>query len=279
MDTLPSATSSLQAHSTAGMYPENSKKDVEFSDEGIPSSPQTPSEKVHLVFEKSVTEVGPKDKFRVDYLRRLSDQKVWVPTEQRSPKHQSLLIFDWDDTLMYSTFLLHGTQRGVSAATKKHLQNIEKRAYELLSTAMGLGQTVIITNAMEGWVEDCVARYMPSLKEVLQKIPVISARTTQEPECGPQISQWKKRAFLQLGEQFDKKLITNLVSVGDSNFEMEAVHFLGDQFCNSLVKTVKLQESPTPEELMKELDLLTPKFQKIVERGISMKIRLERRAV
>jgi hypothetical protein len=45
-----------------------------------------------------------------------------------------------------------------------------------------------------------------------------------------------------------------------------------------LVKTVKLQESPTPEELMKELDLVVPKFKQIVEKGINMKIRLERRA-
>jgi hypothetical protein len=270
---------SLAAQTAAPTHLEHSKKDVESSNEGIPSSPQNPSEKVHLIFEKSVAEVGTKDKFRVDYLRRLSGEKVWVPTEHRSPKHQSLLIFDWDDTLMYSTFLIHGSQRGVSAVTKKHLQNIEKRAYELLNIASGLGRTVIITNAMEGWVEECVERYMPSLKDVLQKVRIISARSTQEPECGPQISQWKRRAFLKLGEEYDKKTITNLVSVGDANYEMEAVHFLGEQFCNSLVKTVKLQESPTPEELMKELDLLTPKFQKIVERGISMKIRLERRAV
>jgi hypothetical protein len=83
---------------------------------------------------------------------------------------------------------------------------------------------------------------------------------------------------LELGRQMDKHTITNLVSVGDANYEMEAVHVLGQEFSRSLVKTVKLQESPTPEELMKELDLVVPKFKQIVEKGINMKIRLERRA-
>lgn len=258
-----------------------------ISDEGLSksdlldadSSPQTPSELVHvdLVFEKSVHEIGSKDNFRVEYLRRLSSEKVWVPPAQRSPKYQSLIIFDWDDTLMYTSFLLHGMQRKVSEATNRQLENIEKAARNLLETALGLGHTFIITNAQKGWVEDCVERYMPSLKDVLQKVPIISARSTQE-AYSPNLSHWKKRAFLEVGRQLNKEMITNLVSIGDSNYEMEAVHLLGQEFSRSLVKTVKLQESPTPEELMKELDLIVPKLQKIVDRAVNMTVRLERKA-
>jgi len=251
------------------------------SDEDPAQSPNTPPEKSPLVFEHDVNDIKAKDikdKFRVQYLTKLSHEKVWVPKEQRPPTHQTLIVFDWDDTLMYTTFLLHGKGRAVTPATARHLQNIERTAYALLEKAMGLGTTVIVTNAQEGWVEECVKWHMPSMKPLLRKVPVISARTLHETECSD-VGQWKNRAFLELGKQLslDPEMITNLVSVGDSNFEMEAAHLLGEQFPHSLLKTVKLKERPSCEELMKELDLITPKFQIMVERAHNMKIRLERR--
>lgn len=253
--------------------------DVQSKDSDASSQGQMlPANKVPLVFETAVMDVQPKDKIRVEYLRKLSDHKVWVPADKRPPKHQTLIIFDWDDTLMYTSFLLHGMSHGVTPATRQHLQNIERASYNLLEMALGLGHTFIITNAQEGWVEECVARNMPSMRKILERVPVISARTNHEADC-TNLNQWKKRAFLELGKQLDKETITNLVSVGDSNFEMDAVHLLGQQFSRSLIKTVKLQESPNPEELMKELDLIVSKFRKIVEKATNMKIRLERRAV
>jgi hypothetical protein len=230
---------------------------------------------VPLVFQTTVPNVRPKDKVRVEYLRKLSDNRVWVPAEKRPPKHQSLIIFDWDDTLMYSSFISHGCPGGVSAATKQHLLKIESAAYDLLDMALGLGHTFIITNASEGWVQDCVSRYMPSLKVVLERIPVISARSRHESACS-NLSQWKQCAFLDLGNKLDKEIITNLVSVGDSNFEMDAAQILGQQFSRSLIKTVKLKESPTAEELMKQLALIVRNFKNIVEKATNMAIRLER---
>jgi len=90
------------------------------------------------------------------------------------------------------------------------------------------------------------------------------------------LKQWKQLAFLELGKKLDKEIITNLVSVGDSKFEMDAAHLLGQQFTRCFIKTVKLRESPTPETLMKELDLIVSKFDKIVLKDTNMKIHLER---
>jgi len=233
-------------------------------------------EAAHLVFEQNVQGVQAKDKVRMGYLRKLSGEGVWVPPEQRAPKHQDLIIFDWDDTLMYTSFLLRQKGAPIRPETLKHLERIEKAAYTLLETAVGLAQTFIITNAMEGWVEQCVAQHMPSLKKLLKRVPVISARSTQEGE-GYQVSQWKNQAFMELGKRFDSQTITNVLSMGDSNYEMEAAHVLGEQFPQSVIKTVKMQESPSPEELMKQLDMIVPKFQAIVEKASNMKIRLERK--
>jgi len=245
-------------------------------DEYLTPSPRSLVEKVPLVFEQPISGVEAKDKFRVEFLRRLSDEKVWIPKEKRAPDHQTLIIFDWDDTLFYTSYLHHKRNYRNDAAIQQQLQSIEKSAYDILDLALGLGQTFIITNAQEGWVEECVDKYMPSLRGMIQKLPIISARSNHERESA-HLSEWKNRAFCELGKQLDSQTITNLVAVGDSNFEMEAVHLLGQQFSRSLIKTVKLRECPSPEELMKELVLIGSKFQTIVERAANMKIRLERK--
>jgi len=91
------------------------------------------------------------------------------------------------------------------------------------------------------------------------------------------VSQWKVKAFLEMGRQLHSELVTNLVSIGDSNFEHDAAHVLGSQFSHSLIKTVKLQERPSPQEQTKELDLLAPKLKTIVEKACNLKVRLERK--
>ena len=60
-------------------------------------------------------------------------------------------------------------------------------------------------------------------------------------------------AFLQVQNKLQLEAVTNLVSVGDSHIEMDAVHLLGRSFAHALVKTVKLWERPTPYELQKQV--------------------------
>ena len=62
-------------------------------------------------------------------------------------------------------------------------------------------------------------------------------------------SSWQVQNKLHL------EAVTNLVSVGDSHIEMDAVHLLGRSFAHALVKTVKLWERPTPYELQKQLEV------------------------
>jgi hypothetical protein len=106
---------------------------------------------------------------------------------------------------------------------------------------------------------------------------VISARTKFEQEYPGEVSQWKIQAFLEVQRQLDCQIITNLVSVGDSNFEMDAVHVMGREFEEAFVKTIKFREHPSPEELYKQLELITQKFERIVEGARNFKIGLERK--
>lgn len=231
------------------------------------------------IFEMNMEALRVKDDFRVQYLQKLSYQKAWVPRAQRPPKHQTVVIFDWDDTLLCTSYLNMRQGQALSPLIERHLRGIEAADRKLLELAMRLGQTFIITNAMNGWVEYSAAQYVPDLLPVLQRINIISARGKYENLYPGEVGKWKVNAFLEVQRELDSQIITNLISLGDSNFEMDAVHIMGKEFAQALVKTIKFRENPSPEELLKQLELVAQKFEKIVENARNLKIGLERKWV
>ncbi|EER15790.1 conserved hypothetical protein, partial [Perkinsus marinus ATCC 50983] len=71
-------------------------------------------------------------------------------------------------------------------------------------------------------------------------------------------------AFLSVRQALNSQVITNLVSLGDSNIEMDAIHVMGNEFSQALIKTIKFRENPSPDELAKQLELVYQKFDKIL---------------
>jgi hypothetical protein len=233
--------------------------------------------KAPLVFETVVTDISHVDKGRARYLSRLSAE-AWVPPAQRPPKHETVIIFDWDDTLLCSSYISYHASlgRNMPSSTKHHLQSIGKSAYELLEIALSLGHTFIITNAAEGWVEESAKLYLPRVVPLLQDVHIISARSTQKAYSGD-ISEWKVRTFLELSAKLDSETITNLVSIGDSDFECDAARTFGRQFWRGLTKVVKLQEKPSPEALSKQLSVLVGQLPGIVEKTSNLNLALKRK--
>lgn len=219
------------------------------------------------------------DDFRINFLKKLSYSGVWVPPASRPPQHQTVIIFDWDDTLLCTSFLNIKSDLAQSPAVQKHLQLIAQTGSSLIETAMKLGHTFIITNAIRGWVEYSANKYIPKLLPTLQKIKVISARDDYEQQYPGQYHEWKVQAFLKVQKELNSQIITNLVSLGDSNIEMDAVHVMGSEFSEALIKTIKFRETPTPEELAKQLELVSQKFEKIILNARNLKISLERKWV
>jgi len=218
-----------------------------------------------------------KDDFRTSFLHRLSYEKVWVPPAKRTPQHQTVIIFDWDDTLLCTSYLNHHDGEGLPPAIQRHLQAIESKAKELLELSLRLGHTFIITNAMEGWVEYSAAKWVPALLPLLEKVEIISARSRYEHLYPNEVRQWKIHAFRDLQRELDMPVITNLNSMGDAEYEMEATQIMGKEFSEALVKTIKLRANPSPEELLKQLELVTQNFERIVTNARNLKIGLERK--
>ncbi|KAF4682670.1 hypothetical protein FOZ60_010259 [Perkinsus olseni] len=228
------------------------------------------------------------------YLKKLSYTGVWVPQAQKPPQHQTVIIFDWDDTLLCTSYLnlraggqqqsnnnnnSSSRQQDVSRTIQKHLHSIAATDAKLLEMAMAHGETFIITNAMKGWVEYSARKYVPQLLPTLRKVRIISARTEHERQFPGDYHQWKISAFLSVRQALNSQVITNLVSLGDSNIEMDAIHVMGSEFSQALIKTIKFRENPSPDELAKQLELVYQKFDKILVNARNLKISLERKWV
>lgn len=225
--------------------------------------------------------------FRVSLLEKLQRTKAWEPREARPPVHQTVVIFDWDDTLLCTTYLDPGRDyyykgpKKNAQALHTNLRSIADLGKTLLQQSAELGKTFIVTNAVEGWVEDCIERYIPEMIPLLSDgtMEVISARSKYGHLYPNDVNRWKKEAFIEIKQRFnlDPNILTNIIALGDAEYEMEAAKDLSRQFAQVFTKTVKFQPQPTSDDLLKELTLVSQSFPKILNHAKNLKISLERR--
>merc|ERR1712039_165905 len=93
----------------------------------------------------------------------------------------------------------------------------------------------------------------------------ISARDKFEAAFPRDVYQWKIHAYLEVQRQLDATPITNLIALGDADYEMEAARIVGAEFAEGLVKTVKFRPDPDPEEHLQQLELVAQNFQRIMQ--------------
>eukprot|EP00930_Biecheleria_cincta_P073496 TRINITY_DN60787_c0_g1_i1.p1 TRINITY_DN60787_c0_g1~~TRINITY_DN60787_c0_g1_i1.p1 ORF type:complete len:395 (+),score=59.57 TRINITY_DN60787_c0_g1_i1:50-1186(+) len=206
--------------------------------------------------------------FRTSFLSKLSYQKVWVPRPQRPNQHSTLIVLDWDDTLLCTSYL-HATKQldtTCSPAVARRLFAVAQAAQALLALAVRLGETIIITNAANNWVEQSAKRYLPALLPMLEGVEIISARQRYEAQFPDEIYQWKAQTFVDIQRRRPNS-ITNFISIGDSSFEHDAALAVGRQFSQTVVKTIRFLGQPQPEELVQQLRVASGSLQKIVEIG------------
>ena len=217
---------------------------------------------------------------RESYISKLISMKIWNPGMK--PKyHNSLIIFDWDDTLLPTSFL---TPKGtfsediqLSSSDCKKMQQIANYVYDILKESIEKGDVYIITNAGINWVQFSANLFYPNISELLKKIKIISARGEYEKSFPGNLRQWKIQAFLNLLKNVDNKLVTNIICIGDSLFEMEAGRILASNFKEAFIKTIKFREAPKLDELLKQLKLVEQQLGAIYSSIKNLTIRIERK--
>lgn len=177
---------------------------------------------------------------------------------------QTITIFDWDDTIFATTDCMDRSH--LSASFLSRMKKQDRVAAKLLQLALQYSSVFIVTNAQGGWVEETAERFMPKVSSLLSKITVMSARDLYQSRFPNDAQAWKVCTFLDVSADLPQ-IPTNLIAIGDSNFEMEAARIMGAKFEDCITKTVKLRAKPSQERLTKELQDLTDSFSTILSRS------------
>ena len=217
---------------------------------------------------------------RQSYMSKLISKNIWNPS-MKPKQHNSLIIFDWDDTLLPTTFL---TSNGgpledikLSDSDFQRMKEIENHVYLILKESIEKGDVYIITNAGENWVQFSSSIFYPNISELLKKIKIISARMEYEKAFPGNSRQWKIEAFLNLLKDVNNKLVTNIICIGDSLFEIEAGRILASKFSEAFIKTIKFRDAPKLDELLKQLKLVEHQFGTVYSSIKNLTIRIERK--
>lgn len=165
-----------------------------------------------------------------------------------------LTCFDWDDTILGTTFLQTlATAESISImdvtldhSTYVKFKLIDSSASQMLTIALNFGSVIIVTNADIGWIEATGPKFVPMTFDLIKthKITVLSAsgRYRHMTDCH---TQWK---FLTMCDILPTHQLELFVSVGDSLAEKKAASQLKD-VCGSIkpraIKTVKMIDSPS----------------------------------
>ena len=195
------------------------------------------------------------------------------------------MILDYDDTLLPTTYLDPADEGDMESLAKKHrkkLNAVQDQVVALLEKFLNVSKVLIITNAKKGWVEYSSSILLPKVHQTIMKyIPVISARGEFESQFVNKISEWKKQAFLALwniDDLLDRDAITNLIVIGDAQYEMDAGKSFQQSTDKCIAKQIKLRESPTADELEKQLSVVNREFDFIFSSVTSFNLKLEKGA-
>jgi len=71
--------------------------------------------------------------------------------------------------------------------------------------------------------------------------------------------------------------VTNLIALGDSEFEMTAAQLLRERFEHAILKAVKFLANPSPVELLAQMQAVSRNLEKIAGRTDDVRIDLQRR--
>lgn len=190
----------------------------------------------------------------------------------RFSSEETILIFDWDDTVLPSSWVheqglrLDGDST-VSDAQQEELSKLAALAGETLRLAKQLGTVVLVTNAERGWIELSCQKFLPALYPSLETVKLLSARSEYETPTVSNPFDWKLKAFTsEIDRVFhaDANRRKNILSLGDSHHEREALISATAQLPNCRTKSLKFVERPRIEQLCKEHTLVASCFRRIV---------------
>mmetsp|Transcript_23160 Transcript_23160/g.61017 ORF Transcript_23160/g.61017 Transcript_23160/m.61017 type:complete len:362 (-) Transcript_23160:124-1209(-) len=192
-------------------------------------------------------------------------------------KEETLFVFDWDDTVLPSSWIqAQGLRLDDASKTnqwqRERLAEVATVAAETLRLAKLHGTVVVVTNAERGWIELSCQKFLPTILPLLENLRMVSARTTYEGPRAPSPLDWKLRAFdVEIERVYgfeameDATVRKNVLSLGDGAHEREAVMRSTQSLPNCSAKSLKFVERPDISQIVKQHTLISGCFDQIVQ--------------
>lgn len=131
-------------------------------------------------------------------MSKLTYGGIWLRPADKPKIHQTCIIFDWDDTILCTTFLaphqhlIYEPNLRFPPTLQKRLSELDDVAFDLISKSKKYGKVYIVTNAAEGWVQLSAHRFLPKVfQEIQTDITIISARARYEKLYPRNYQKWK----------------------------------------------------------------------------------------
>ena len=186
---------------------------------------------------------------------------------------QNLVIFDWDDTLFPTSWMVKNNIDLTSRSTQQQyiilFSQLDVLLFDLLTMLNKKSKVIIITNAMKKWVEISMVMLPKSQTIINNNIPIVSARELYKNKYVNDMTQWKLYTFKDVVNNHCIKYPTcnNIISIGDANYELLATVDLydNDAYKNKkYLKTVKLFNDPSFDSLLTQIKLLINSIDKVI---------------
>mmetsp|Transcript_47543 Transcript_47543/g.142016 ORF Transcript_47543/g.142016 Transcript_47543/m.142016 type:complete len:276 (-) Transcript_47543:63-890(-) len=183
-------------------------------------------------------------------------------SDHRFSPQDTVIIFDWDDTVFPSTWVKEqipnsGGAPEIAPWQQDCLAQISDLARETLVTAKQFGSVLLVTNAEQGWIDLSCHTFMPALAPVLADVRILSARTMYETPSISSPHVWKMKAF---ESEISRAFLTdlggcrrkNIISLGDSSHERVALMAVTENLPNCRTKSLKFVERPDIGQLCEQ---------------------------
>eukprot|EP01055_Gregarina_sp_Pseudo9_P004918 Gregarina_sp_Pseudo_9__4917@NODE_514_length_2664_cov_17_519619_g485_i0_p1_GENE_NODE_514_length_2664_cov_17_519619_g485_i0NODE_514_length_2664_cov_17_519619_g485_i0_p1_ORF_typecomplete_len606_score163_73_NODE_514_length_2664_cov_17_519619_g485_i07922609 len=185
-------------------------------------------------------------------------------------KSRTVIIFDWDDTILPTTTLRNCSRPTSPSLTPglgwgvildapeldqdllAQFEELSSLCAETIELTSRFGEVCFITNGSLDWIRTSCQKYMPSLWPTVCHIKRVSAKDLVQTQSRDPL-QWKKQTFcMQLNQTFQQPahhLPKVVVSIGDSLHERHALyHFFNttpvDNVSIRSIKFVSLPDVP-----------------------------------
>lgn len=163
---------------------------------------------------------------------------------------ESIIIFDWDDTLFPSSYI---QENNIKLDNMNDFIYLDELIESILIHIHKFGKIIIITNGSLKWILFCL-NILPKTKNFIKNhVVIISARDRYSHSYD--VDYWKRLSFQDALKKYYNKKIKNIISIGDAEYELNALANLHSLDPKLILKSIKLIRSPSYDDLIAQLIL------------------------